>query len=187
MKLLLRGQENVRHERFLPFVTPATPSWLIHVELCYRSGSLLCAMVAQRVLHIVNWPLFQRLAMAYTLNVPGLSPGSDDYWRGRPCCYTTTLVHGRFPVFASMLKDASNSLRALCMPSYRLVVKRWVAWWLGDHPELKLTTFCAIDIKRRIFNLNDISVNNFFDRLEAAITEKNISSSDVWNTDETGF
>ena len=101
--------------------------------------------------------------------------------------YATTLFHGRFPAFASMLKDAANSLQALRTPSYGPVAKRWISRWLADHPELKLTTFRAIDIKRRIFKLNDISVNDFFDRLEAAITEKNISSSDIWNTDETGF
>ena len=53
--------------------------------------------------------------------------------------YATTLFHGRFPAFISMLEDAANSLRALRTPSCGPVGQRWIARWLADHPELKLT------------------------------------------------
>jgi hypothetical protein len=73
------------------------------------------------------------------------------------------------------------------MPPAGPVGTRWFSKFMQDHPELCCRTFRPVDVKRRLFELNDVYVNDFFDRYEALLAEKSVSSSDIWNADETGF
>jgi hypothetical protein len=64
---------------------------------------------------------------------------------------------------------------------------RWAQRWLKTHPNiLEVNKFKAVDVKRRIFEVNEGAVNAYFDHLEREIQEFNILVPDMWNADEAG-
>ena len=136
MTLSLRGRENAQHERFLP-LNNTSYTLAIHPEPCYRSSGL---QTKKNNYGGTKTATFRQLA-SFRETGHELRP---QLARGRPralttaeedalIAYATTLFHGRFPAFISMLEDAANSLRSLRTPSCGPVGQRWIARWLADH------------------------------------------------------
>ena len=100
--------------------------------------------------------------------------------------YTLFLYQGNFAGSRKMIEDAASHLRAMRTPPQGPVYKDWFPSWLKDHPELRCHRFKPVEIKRRLFELNEESVLEFFDRYTTLIKEKNIKQADTWNVDEAG-
>jgi hypothetical protein len=86
-----------------------------------------------------------------------------------------------------MVQVAANCLRASRNPPAPALHDRWAQRWLKGHPNiLEVIKFKAVDVKRRIFEVNEGAVNAYFDHLEREIQEFNILVPDMWNADEAG-
>ena len=81
--------------------------------------------------------------------------------------YVVTFSRGNFPAYRVMLVNAANTLRSKRIPPVGKVSKAWISRFLKDHPELKVATCRAIDIKRNAFKLDSNSVIAWFDRYNA--------------------
>ena len=67
--------------------------------------------------------------------------------------YAVQLSRGNFPPYRAMLVNAANTLRSRRIPLAGKVSEAWVRRFLKEHPELKVATCRAIDIKRNAFKL----------------------------------
>ena len=85
--------------------------------------------------------------------------------------YAVTLSRGNFPAYRAMLVNAANTLRSKRIPPMGKVSKAWISRFLKDHPELKVATCRAIDIKRNAFKLDSASVIAWFDLYDALRNE----------------
>ena len=85
-----------------------------------------------------------------------------------------------------MLVNAVNTLRSKRIPPMGKVSKAWIGRFLKDHPELKVATCRAIDIKRNAFELDSDSVIAWFDRYNAMRNEFKVRPTDIWNSNECG-
>ena len=101
--------------------------------------------------------------------------------------YCIFLQKGNFPALIEMVQGAANCLRASRNPPAPALHDRWAQRWLKSHPNiLEVNKFKAVDVKRRIFEVNEGAVNAYFDHLEREIQEFNILVPDMWNADEAG-
>ena len=100
--------------------------------------------------------------------------------------YIVTLSRGNFPTYRAMLVNAANTLRSKRIPPMGKVSKAWIGRFLKDHPELKVATCRAIDIKRNAFELDSDSVIAWFDHYNAIWNEFKVRPTDIWNSDECG-
>jgi hypothetical protein len=94
---------------------------------------------------------------------------------------------GNFPALIEMVQVAANCLRACRNPPAPALHDRRAQRWLEGHPNiLEVIKFKAVDVKQRIFEVNEGAVNAYFDHLEREIQELNILVPDMWNADEAG-
>ena len=85
-----------------------------------------------------------------------------------------------------MIISAAQRLRDLRNAPPAKLDKRWLREFIKNNPHLDSTTFKAVDIKRRFFELNHESVNGWFDEFEERIQHHGVEPRDIWNADETG-
>ena len=81
--------------------------------------------------------------------------------------YAVQLSRGNFPAYRAMLVNAANTLRSKRIPPIGLVLKAWIARFLKQHPELRVATCQAKDIKRNAFELDSASIIEWFDHYDA--------------------
>jgi hypothetical protein len=101
--------------------------------------------------------------------------------------YCIFLQKSNFPALIEMVQVTANCLRASRNPPAPVLHDRCAQRWLKSHPNLlEVIKFKAVDVKRRIFEVNEGAVNAYFDHLEREIQEFNILVPDMWNAEEAG-
>ena len=100
------------------------------------------------------------------------------------CAYIIFCFHGRFPALQQMVIGAANKLQELRGATGKELDSAWLRRFLKDHKELRMTGYNAVDFKRRFFELNHASVNDWFDRYEQV--SESIPPVDRWKADEVG-
>ncbi|KAK3946497.1 hypothetical protein QBC32DRAFT_158660 [Pseudoneurospora amorphoporcata] len=123
-------------------------------------------------------------------------PAISSRSRGRPrmltnaeedaiVAYVVFCFEGRFPAMCEMVIGAANRLREL-RGAPANCDSRWLTRFLKDHPELKITTYRAVDLRRRFWELNEESVDDWFNQYQGLLKDHNVDRADVWNCDEMG-
>src|SRR5581483_6018207 len=100
-----------------------------------------------------------------------------------------TLYKLGIPLPNKRIRSAANEVLAASTPYNQdplVVGENWPTRWLNRYPEFIKRKEKSIELERQKA-MNFETVQDFFNKFEAAVREHTLQPDDIWNMDETGI